>query len=134
MGKTASDLIDRYVSALRAGDLAALESCFHKDAAIIGTQDGLFVTADRSVFMGFLRGVGLDRHTLDRPYVQKIWENRQGKIGVACLLEQFAGAKTLVYATMLQTAEGWKFISRSFVAHDPDEFPEVNSAAPVKLQ
>lgn len=121
MGNTTAGLIDTYTTAFTTGDLAALEGCFHKDAAIIGTQDGLFVTADRSVYVGFLGGMGLGTSRTGKATVQKVWENRQGRIAVVCLVEELAGARTIAYATMLQTADGWKLISKSFVAQDAPE-------------
>lgn len=105
MSRTVGELIDTYVAALTTGDLTTLKGCFHKDAAIIGTQDGLFVTADRSVYVGFLGETGLGKPVTHTPCVHRIWENSQGKIAVACFVEQFSGAITVVYATMLQTAE-----------------------------
>lgn len=118
MGKTAEELIDVYTAAFMTGDLAALKDCFHKDATIIGTQDGLFVTADRSVYTGFLARMGVGKSMAGRPVVYKIWENQHGKIAVSCLVEELAGARTVAYATMLQTADGWKLISKSFVAQE----------------
>lgn len=134
MGKTASGLIDTYTAAFAAGDLAALEGCFQENAAIIGTQDGLFVTADRFVYLGFLGGMGIGTSRTGKSAVQKVWENRLGSIAVACLVEELAGARTIAYATMPQTADGWKLISKSFVAQDAPETAALPADRSIKRQ
>lgn len=119
MHKTPQSLVSSYCAAFSVGDLATIERCFHKDASIIGTQDGLFVTANRATYLTFLRGMGLARPTAEDREVQAAWEERQGRIATVCLIETLVGSKTVAHLSMLKTSEGWKFISKSFIAYPP---------------
>ena len=120
MTDTIKELIQAYVTAFAIGDTATLERCFHKDATIVGKQDGVFIATDRATFLSFLKNLGLGQATTGRCQVEPIWEDRQGSLAVACIVEKVLDSKVLCYQTMIKTDEGWKFLSRSFLGYDGD--------------
>ena len=118
MADTTQELMQNYMDALAIGDMAILERCFHKDATIIGKQDGVFIATDRATFLSLIRNLGLRHANFGRYNVEPIWEDRQGNLAVACIVEKVLDSKVLCYQTMIKTDEGWKFLSRSFLGYD----------------
>ena len=77
MTGTVKELIQTYMAAFAVGDTATIEHCFHKDAKIVGKQDGVFVATDRATFVSFLESVGLGQAAVGPCQVEPIWEDRQ---------------------------------------------------------
>lgn len=101
--------------------MQALKECFHNEASIVGTHYGILVSANRSTYVEFLSAMGVGQLLAGRSCVSRVWNEIQGEIAVACLIEELAGSTILAYATMIATLEGWKFISKSFHAYEMGE-------------
>jgi hypothetical protein len=120
MAETIKELLQIYIAAFSIGDFDAIERCFHKDATIVGKQDGVFIATDRSTFLLFLKNLGLGKAGPELCQVEPIWEDRQGNLAVACIVEKVRDSKVLCYQTLIKTHEGWKFLSRSFLGYDDE--------------
>lgn len=114
MNDTPQDLVTTYHNAVLTGNVLNLERCFHKDAAIIGVQDGLFVSADRSTFLRFFVSQMERYASPEWRTVNTQWIEQRERLAIACFVERISETRSLSYHTMLMTEEGWKFITKSF--------------------
>lgn len=126
MKQSPTELIQSYTNAFDSGDLQALTRCFHDEASIVGTHYGILVSANRSMYIEFLGAMGVGQLLAGRSCVNRVWNEIQGEIAVACLIEELAGCTILAYATMIATLEGWKFISKSFHAYEEGQTPNIS--------
>jgi ketosteroid isomerase-like protein len=123
MNSTPRELIRTYTEAFQAGNIEVIAQCFHDDAAIVGSQDGLFIATNRATFLRFWRDMGLAQANSKPRKIEPVWEEQHGNLACACVTESFSGSRILCYLTMIKTEGGWKFISRSFVGHEVEEPP-----------
>lgn len=109
---SAEAALDGFLEDVCNGSVEEHGEGFQDRAAVFGFEDGLFVTADRQTYMGFVRRMG--SHQKVRRNVE--WRQLKGRIASACIVENNGPSKRVSFMTMLLFETGWKIISLTFDA------------------
>lgn len=109
---SAEAALDGFLYEVCNGSVEAHGEGFHDRAAVFGFEDGLFVTADRLTYMGYVRL--MRNHQKVRRNVE--WRQLNGRIASACIAATDGPSKRFSFLTMLHFETGWKIISLTFEA------------------
>lgn len=109
---SAEAALDGFLYEVCNGSVEAHGEGIHDRAAVIGFEDGLFVTADRQTYMGYVRL--MRNHQKVSRKVE--WRHLNGRVASACVVETSESSKRVSFLSMLHFETGWKIISQTFEA------------------
>lgn len=104
--------LDGFLDLICHGNREAHGEDLHNGAALFGFEDGLFVRADRQIYLNFVR-----RMRNQQQITREVeWRQLNGRIGSACIVESNGPNKRVSYMTLMHFDTGWKIVSQTFEA------------------